>query len=80
VEAASGQRPRTSRGLLHYYFGAKERLLAEVVRRDCELRMRVIDVVFSMADGVAMRMLTERGRDFEPSVRAGVRAVRALID
>src|ERR1700754_4710410 len=28
-----------SRGLLHYYFGTKERLLAEVVRRDCDLRM-----------------------------------------
>jgi AcrR family transcriptional regulator len=157
---------RVSRGLLHYYFGTKERLLAEVVRRDCELRMRLIDeqlagaasaddvldglvkslkemvvddpafitlvfelftlsrrnaeieaefaellrrtrehvaslldekqaagvlrlhapadavadVLFSMADGVAMRMLTERGRDFGPSVGAGVLAVRALID
>ena len=28
-----------SRGLLHYYFGTKERLLAEVVRRDSDLRM-----------------------------------------
>ena len=157
---------QVSRGLLHYYFGTKERLLAEVVRRDCDLRMAVIDaqlagagsaddvidglvaslkemvvddpafitlvfelftlsrrnpeiavefaellrrtrdhvaallsekqaegvlrlhapadavadVLFSMADGVAMRMLTERGRDFGPSVLAGVRAVRALID
>jgi AcrR family transcriptional regulator len=157
---------RVSRGLLHYYFGTKERLLAEVVRRDCELRMRLIDeqlagassaddvidglvrslkemvvddpafitlvfelfalsrhnaeiaaefaellrrtrehvavlldekqragvlrlhapadavadVLFSMADGVAMRMLTERERDFGPSVAAGVLAVRALID
>src|ERR671931_1903017 len=34
---------QVSRGLLHYYFGTKERLLAEVVRRDCELRMHVID-------------------------------------
>jgi AcrR family transcriptional regulator len=25
-----------SRGLLHYYFGSKERLLVEVCRRDCE--------------------------------------------
>ena len=157
---------RVSRGLLHYYFGTKERLLAEVVRRDCELRMLVIDeqladaesaddvidglvwslkemvvddpafitlvfelftlsrrneeialefaellrrtrehvasllaekqaagvlrlhapadavadVLFSMADGVAMRMLTEGGRDFGPSVGAGVLAIRALID
>ena len=157
---------RVSRGLLHYYFGTKERLLAEVVRRDCELRMHLIDeqladaesaddvidglveslqdmviddpafvtlvfelftmsrrneeialefaellrrtrqhvadllvekeaagilrlhapadavadVLFAMADGVAMRMLTERDRDFEPSVGAGIRAIRALID
>jgi AcrR family transcriptional regulator len=157
---------RVSRGLLHYYFGTKERLLAEVVRRDCELRMHVIDeqladaesaddvidglvwsmketvvddpafitlvfelftlsrrneeiaaefaellrrtrehvaellarkeaegvlrlhgpadavadVLFAMADGIAMRMLTERDRDFEPSVAAGIRAIRALID
>jgi AcrR family transcriptional regulator len=27
-----------SRGLLHYYFGTKERLLLEVVRRECEVR------------------------------------------
>src|SRR3954453_23472877 len=32
-----------SRGLLHYYFGTKERLLVEVVRRDCELRLAVLD-------------------------------------
>jgi AcrR family transcriptional regulator len=157
---------QVSRGLLHYYFGTKERLLAEVVRRDCELRMHLIDeqladtasaddvidglvaslkkvvggdpahvtlvfelftlsrrndeiaaefgellrrtrehvaallaqkqeegvlrlhapadavadVLFSMADGVAMRMLTERERDFEPTVAAGVRALRALVE
>jgi AcrR family transcriptional regulator len=157
---------QVSRGLLHYYFGTKERLLAEVVRRDCDLRMALIDaqlagarsaddvldglveslkesvvddpafitlifelfsvslrneevaaefaellrrtrdhvaellarketegvlrlhgpadavadVLFSMADGIAMRMLTERDRDFEPSVAAGIRAIRALID
>jgi AcrR family transcriptional regulator len=157
---------QVSRGLLHYYFGTKERLLAEVVRRDCELRMHVIDeqlagaasaddvidglvrslkemvvddpafitlvfelftlsrrndeialefaellrrtrehvatlladkeaagvlalhappgavadVLFAMADGVAMRMVTERDRDFGPSVAAGVLAIRALID
>jgi AcrR family transcriptional regulator len=28
-----------SRGLLHYYFGTKERLLAEVVRRDADIRL-----------------------------------------
>jgi len=157
---------QVSRGLLHYYFGTKERLLAEVVRRDCDLRMALIDaqlagarsaddvldglvaslkesvvddpafitlifelfsvsrrneeiaaefaellrrtrdhvagllaakqaegvlrlhapadavadVLFSMADGVSMRMLTEHDRDFGPSVQAGVAAIRALID
>jgi AcrR family transcriptional regulator len=38
-----------SRGLLHYYFGTKERLLAEVVRRDCDIRMQVLDGVFASA-------------------------------
>lgn len=28
-----------SRGLLHYYFGSKERLLVEVIRRDTEVRI-----------------------------------------
>lgn len=32
-----------SRGLLHYYFGTKERLLIEVVRRDTELRVALLD-------------------------------------
>jgi len=31
-----------SRGLLHYYFGTKERLLAEVVRRDAALRLPLL--------------------------------------
>jgi len=32
-----------SRGLLHYHFGSKERLLLEVVRRDAEIRMERLD-------------------------------------
>ena len=32
-----------SRGLLHYYFGTKERLLVEVVRRDTEHRIARLD-------------------------------------
>src|SRR2546423_2233128 len=38
-----------SRGLLHYYFGTKERLLAEVVKRDCDLRMAILDEQLSDA-------------------------------
>jgi AcrR family transcriptional regulator len=155
-----------SRGLLHYYFGTKEQLLVEVVRRDGDLRMAVLDerlaeartaedfigvlvsslqeiirddpdtvavvfelyslarrneeisaevvdlvhrtrdhvaellaakhaegvlhlgaepdavadVLFSLADGVALRMLAEPGRDFAATVAAGVTAVRAILD
>jgi AcrR family transcriptional regulator len=32
-----------SRGLLHYYFGTKERLLVEVIRRDTDLRVDRLD-------------------------------------
>ena len=155
-----------SRGLLHYYFGTKERLLAEVVRHDCELRMvaldeqladardadgvidalvdslrrfvteepefitvvfelftlsrrndeiaaefaellrrtrehvagllarkqdegvlhlraepgAVADVLFSLADGLCLRMLTETDHDFAETIQAGAVAVRALLD
>jgi AcrR family transcriptional regulator len=38
-----------SRGLLHYYFGTKERLLVEVVRRDCDVRMAALDTALAQA-------------------------------
>ena len=38
-----------SRGLLHYYFGTKERLLVEVVRRDCDLRLAGLDAALAGA-------------------------------
>lgn len=155
-----------SRGLLHYYFGTKERLLAEVVRHDCDLRLAaldaalaeardadgviaalvaslhhfveeepefttllsdvftfsrrneeiaaefldllrrtrtrvaqllarkqdegalrlkadpeaVADVLFSLADGISMRMLSEPDHDFSESIAAGVMAIRVLLD
>jgi AcrR family transcriptional regulator len=154
-----------SRGLLHYYFGTKEQLLVEAVRRDCELRMEqlesqlaaaksaddyidlmaqnlqetvhdepefvtlvfelftlsrrnadiaveygglmrkmreqvtamlsaaeqegilslhaepeaVAEILFSLADGIALRMLAEPERDFAATVQAGILAVRALL-
>ena len=154
-----------SRGLLHYYFGTKEQLLVEAVRRDCELRMEqlerqlagartaedfidlmaqnlaqavhqdpdfltlvfelftlsrrnadiameyadlmrrtreqvaamlaaaqgegilrlhaepeaVAEILFSLGDGLALRMLSEPGRDFTATVRAGIACVRALL-
>ncbi len=154
-----------SRGLLHYYFGTKERLLTEVVRRDAELKMEaleaalagartaddvidllvaslqelvahdrdfvavgfelftlaqrtpeiaaeygavqaelrrhiagvlaakqdegvvhlaapaeaVVEVLLSLADGLALRMLLEPERDHRETIAAGVTAVRAII-
>jgi AcrR family transcriptional regulator len=41
-----------SRGLLHYYFGTKERLLVEVVRRDTELRVERLDERLTPAQNV----------------------------
>jgi AcrR family transcriptional regulator len=41
-----------SRGLLHYYFGTKERLLVEVVRRDTELRVERLDERLAKAKSV----------------------------
>jgi AcrR family transcriptional regulator len=41
-----------SRGLLHYYFGTKERLLVEVVRRDAELRVARLDEMLDRAKTV----------------------------
>src|SRR5271166_2400130 len=154
-----------SRGLLHYYFGTKEQLLLEAVRRDCELRLErlegqlttagsaddfvdlmaqnlrtnlrdepeyltlifelftlsrrnteiaaeyaalmrrtreqlaamlglaqregivrlhaepesIAEVLFSLADGLALRMLSEPERDFSEAVRAGIACARALL-
>ena len=154
-----------SRGLLHYYFGTKEQLLVEAVRRDCELRLErlerqlstattaedfiglmaqnlqdtvredpdfitlvfelftlsrrnediaaeyadlmrrtreqvggmlavahsegvlrlhaepeaVAEILFSLGDGFALRMLAEPDRDFTPTIRAGITCVRALL-
>ena len=41
-----------SRGLLHYYFGSKERLLVEVVRHDCEVRIAAMDERLARTDSL----------------------------
>jgi len=154
-----------SRGLLHYYFGTKEQLLVEAVRRDCELRLErlegqlstaqtvedfidlmaqslqetlreepdfvtlvfelftlsrrnddiateyaglvrrtrehvaamlalaqqegvlhlhaepevVAEILFSLGDGLALRMLSEPERDYSATIRAGIACVRVLL-
>jgi AcrR family transcriptional regulator len=39
-----------SRGLLHYYFGTKERLLIEVLRGDAEVRIGALDAPLGAAE------------------------------
>jgi AcrR family transcriptional regulator len=154
-----------SRGLLHYYFGTKEQLLVEAVRRECEVRMEMLErqladartaddfidlmahnlqetvssepdfvtlvfelfslsrrneeiaveyaellrrtreqvaqllagaqaqgvlqlhaeaevvaeILFSLADGFALRMLSEPDRDFSATVQAAIMCVRVLL-
>jgi AcrR family transcriptional regulator len=45
-------RAGVSRGLLHYYFGSKERLLIEVIRKDTRLRIETLGAALRAADSV----------------------------
>src|SRR6478752_4200011 len=56
-----------SRGLLHYYFGTKERLLAEVVRRDAALRLPLL------------RERLEAAEDADEIIRVLVSSLRATV-
>jgi AcrR family transcriptional regulator len=57
-----------SRGLLHYYFGTKEALLAEVVRRDTEHRIARLDEPLGNA-GSADEILQILVADLEDSIQ-----------
>ncbi len=46
------QEAGVSRGLLHYYFGTKERLLVEVLRHDGELRLARLEASLGSAGSV----------------------------
>ena len=39
----------------------------------------VAEILFSLGDGFALRMLSEPGRDFTPTMRAGIECARALL-
>ena len=59
-----------SRGLLHYYFGTKEQLLVEVVRRECDVRLDRLEesiVGAESAEGVLETLV----RSFEDFLGAG---------
>jgi AcrR family transcriptional regulator len=55
-----------SRGLLHYYFGSKERLLVEVVRHDSDLRVARLEESLLAADSLdtIIAVLVRQVRDF----------------
>ncbi len=57
-----------SRGLLHYYFGSKERLLVEVCRRDCDIRMALLDDAFA-ASADADELIAALVRSLEDLLR-----------
>jgi AcrR family transcriptional regulator len=55
-----------------------------VAQREGILRLHaepeaVAEVLFSLGDGFALRMLSEPERDFTPTIRAGISCVRALL-
>jgi len=39
----------------------------------------VAEILFSLGDGLALRMLSEPERNFTPTIRAGIASVRALL-
>src|SRR5215472_10751758 len=57
-----------SRGLLHYYFGTKEQLLVEAVRRDCELRIETLERQLAGAR-TAEHFIDLMARNLEAAVR-----------
>ena len=57
-----------SRGLLHYYFGTKEALLVEVVRRDTEHRIARLDEPLGAAGSVD-ELLAVLVADLEDSIQ-----------
>src|SRR5450755_3199630 len=63
-----------SRGLLHYYFHTKERLLVEVVRRECEVRGQTLDLAVASAAG-ADELIDALVRSFEEILGAGTSAM-----
>jgi AcrR family transcriptional regulator len=64
----------------------RERLasMLAVAQEDGVLRLHaepeaVADILFSIGDGFALRMIAEPDRDFTASIRAGIECVRSLV-
>jgi AcrR family transcriptional regulator len=63
-----------SRGLLHYYFATKERLLVEVVRRESDVRIEALEEAVGGAED-AEGVLAALVRSFEELIGEGQTAV-----
>ena len=57
-----------SRGLLHYYFGTKERLLVEVIRRDTDVRIETLGEAMRAAQTVD-ELIAAMSATFERTLR-----------
>jgi AcrR family transcriptional regulator len=68
-----------SRGLLHYYFGTKERLLIEVVRRECDVRTERLEEAIGAA-GSAEDVLDALVRSFEDLLGDGLSAAVMIYE
>jgi AcrR family transcriptional regulator len=70
-----------SRGLLHYYFGTKERLLVEVVRRECDVRIEQLELQIASATSAedVVAALVESFEDFLREPPADVAIVYELM-
>ena len=62
------QKAGVSRGLLHYYFGTKERLLVEVIRRDTEVRIETLGTAMRSATTVD-ELIVAMSETFERTLR-----------
>ena len=74
-----------SRGLLHYYFGTKERLLVEVVRHDSDVRMRRLEDSLAAADSVdaIVEALVTQLKDYveeDPASHALMRSLEDIVE
>jgi AcrR family transcriptional regulator len=63
-----------SRGLLHYYFATKEKLLVEVVRRESDVRIEALEAAVGGAED-AEGVLAALVRSFEELIGEGQTAV-----
>jgi AcrR family transcriptional regulator len=75
------QEAGVSRGLLHYYFGSKERLLVEVVRHDSEIRMQRLEEALGRAGSVEaiVEVLVTHLENFLESDPAGAALIYELF-